>query len=171
MEYISILDIEPQSMVDGEGVRAVIFCAGCDFKCYNCHNPKTWDIDNGYEVSVQEIYEKLNLERNPILHGITFSSWEPMLQAKSFLELSKMIKQNPKKDIWCYTGYLFEDIIRNKDEKYELLKMIDVLVDGQYIDDLRDLTLAFRGSKNQRIIDVQQSLMQNSIIDFNLKKF
>jgi anaerobic ribonucleoside-triphosphate reductase activating protein len=165
MEYtISIKDIEPESISDGDGIRAVIFCVGCDFRCKNCHNPKTWDINNGYVVPIQEIYEKLDLERNVLLDGVTFSGGEPMLQATAFRELARMIKQNPDKNIWCYTGYRYEDLIKNQDEKYELLKEIDILVDGLYIEELKDWTVSFRGSSNQRIIDVQESLKQNAII-------
>ena len=166
MEYISIMKIISETIADGIGWRKSIYCAGCIHQCYNCHNPQTWDIDNGTFLSVQELYNEI-MDDNPLLDGITFTGGDPMFQAKSFLELSKMIKANSKYDIWCYTGFLFEDIISNKDDKYELLKMIDVLVDGQYIDDLRDLNIAFRGSKNQRIIDVQESLKQNIIIELD----
>jgi len=164
---IYILDIVRESISNGIGYRAVIFCAGCNFKCYNCHNSKTWNMNNGYLVPIKEVYDHSGIKTNPIVSGVTFSGGEPMLQATAFIELAKMIKKSTNKNIWCYTGYRFEDLISRQDDKFKLLKMIDVLVDGQYMDDLRDLNLAFRGSKNQRIIDVQKSLQQKSVIELN----
>jgi len=171
MKYmIYIKDLLPESFVDGIGVREVIFCTGCDFKCKNCHNEQIWDMNSGYLIPIQEIYDNLSINKNSMVSGVTFSGGEPMQQAKAFYELGKMIKNNSQWNIWCYTGYLFEDIINSKDEKYELLQIIDVLVDGIYMHELRDLTLAFRGSKNQRIIDVQDSLRQNKVIELNYDK-
>jgi anaerobic ribonucleoside-triphosphate reductase activating protein len=167
---ISIMDILPESIMDGDRIRTVIFCAGCDFKCNNCHNPTTWDINNGYDVPVQEVYDKLN-KRSRLVSGITFSGGEPMLQAKSFLELAKMIKANLLWTIWCYTGYTFEEIIKDKDDKYELLKEIDILVDGRYIHELRDFEIKYRGSRNQRIIDVQESLKEKAVMIIEDKYF
>jgi len=165
MEYaIYIKDIEPESLVDGIGIRTVIFCTGCDFKCENCHNEQIWDMNSGYLIPIQKIYDSLGID-NPTLSGVTFSGGEPMKQAKAFHELAKMIKNNSQWDIWCYTGYLFEDIVSSKDDKYELLQLVDVLVDGQYVDELKKFTLAFRGSSNQRIIDVQKSLKQNAVVE------
>ena len=169
MNMISVKGIIPETISDGIGWRKSIYCAGCSHRCYNCHNPQTWDIDNGTFVSIQELYNEI-MKPHPILQGITFTGGDPMYQAKAFSELAKMIKANSQYDIWCYTGFLFEDIINNQDEKYELLKNIDVLVDGRYIDSLRDLTLAFRGSKNQRIIDVQESLKKNAVIEVILRE-
>jgi len=163
---ISVADLCTESVVDGEGLRVVLFGAGCTHACRGCHNPQSWDINNGTWVSVQEIFNRLRLARNAISSGVTFSGGDPMYQPLAFCELAKMVKSIPDKDVWCYTGYLFEDLIRTHDEKYELLKYVDVLVDGRYIHELRDLTLAFRGSSNQRIIDVQESLKHGTIIDY-----
>ena len=171
MEYMmSVMDLEPDSQVDGEGVRAVLFCAGCNFRCENCFNSKTWDVNNGMSVSVQEIFDML-MYHPDFSHttGVTYSGGEPMLQAEALCELTKMIKNNSQYDIWCYTGYLFEDMVGSQGETYELLKMIDVLVDGQYVQKLRDPTLIYRGSSNQRIIDVQESLKQNTVVERAIK--
>ena len=162
---ISIMGLSRETISEGLGLRVAVFGAGCIHRCAYCHNPKTWDINNGSWVTVQEVYGNLGLDRNPLLCGVTFTGGDPMYQAKAFCELAKMIKGVPERDIWCYTGYLFEDIINNRDEKYELLKLVDVLVDGRYVDELCDTTLAFRGSSNQRIIDVPESLRHGITIE------
>ena len=165
---LSIIGLSGETFAEGLGFREAIFSAGCNHRCKNCHNPRTWDINNGTFTPIQEIYNILGLECNPLLDGVTFTGGDPMYQAEGFCELAKIIKKNTDKDIWCYTGYLFEDIVNIRDEKYELLKYVDVLVDGRYVDELRDLTLAYRGSSNQRIIDVPESLKQNSVITLDL---
>jgi anaerobic ribonucleoside-triphosphate reductase activating protein len=164
MNMISVADIYFGSLVDGDGIRDIVFGAGCSHRCEKCHNPQTWDINNGSWVTVQEVFDKLDLTKNPLLDGVTFSGGDPMYQPKAFCELAKKIKEVPKMDIWCYTGYTFEEIVNCKDEKYELLKQVNVLVDGKFVKELRDLSLLYRGSSNQRIIDVQESLKQNRVI-------
>jgi anaerobic ribonucleoside-triphosphate reductase activating protein len=165
MTMISIADILPETISDGIGLRVVVFGAGCLHECKGCHNPQSWDIDNGTFVTIQEVYDRLNLANNKLLSGVTFTGGDPMYQAGAFYELAKMIRSNSKADIWCYTGYLFEEIINTQDERLDLLRLTDVLVDGRYVDSLRDLSLAFRGSSNQRIIDVQESIKRKSIVD------
>jgi anaerobic ribonucleoside-triphosphate reductase activating protein len=113
-------------------------------------------------MKIKDIYEEII---SNTLSDVTFTGGDPMLQAESFCELAKMIKINSKKNIWCYTGYLFEEIVRGKDKKYKLLKEIDVLVDGKYISELKDSKTLFKGSSNQRIINVQESLSKNIIIE------
>ena len=171
MTKISIADIYLESIVDGVGLRRVLFGAGCSHECKGCHNPQSWDINYGAWVSVQEVFEQLNIAHNPLLQGVTFSGGDPMYQPVAFCELARMIKAIPDLDIWCYTGYQFEDLIRKRDDKYELLTLVDVLVDGRYVHELRDLTLAFRGSSNQRIIDVQESLKHGTAIDYHWRRF
>jgi anaerobic ribonucleoside-triphosphate reductase activating protein len=164
---ISAMGLNPESKVDGSGIRIVLYCAGCNHQCRSCHNPETWDINNGTFTSVQEIYSILISEADTLTTGITFSGGEPMLQARAFSELAKIIKDNTEWNIWCYTGYTFEDIVDDCDEKFELLKDIDVLVDGRYIGELKDSRLKYRGSSNQRIINVRQSLQENIIVELN----
>ena len=162
MDYkISVLKIIHDTIVDGIGLRTSVYCAGCDYKCRNCHNPESWDINNGTWLPIQDIYNEII--RNPIT-SVTFTGGDPMYQADSFCELAKLIKNNTAKNIWCYTGDLFEDIVSKKDSKYELLQQVDYLVDGRYIDELRKLNLPFRGSSNQRIINVQESLKRGEIV-------
>ena len=172
MNMISVIGLSEPTINEGFGYRIALFCAGCSHKCNNCHNPKTWDINNGTFLPVQKVYDILDLDRDFYrLQGVTFTGGDPMFQAKAFCELAKMIRENTELDIWCYTGYLFEDIVNSQDEKYELLKLVDVLVDGQYIDELQDTTLDYRGSSNQRIIDVPESLKQNAAILLELDPF
>ena len=140
--------------------------ANCNLRCKHCYlefDPykKIKDF-----ISIDKVKKALVETKNEPLKCVYLTGGEPMLQAKAFCELANMIKTNPKYDIWCYTGYLFEDIVYSKDDKYELLKQTDVLIDGLYIDELRDISLAFRGSSNQRIIDVQESLKQNTVIEW-----
>jgi len=168
---ISVADVCMESMVDGEGVRAVLFGAGCTHACMNCHNPQSWDIDNGTWVSLQYIFDDLGVATRKLLDGVTFSGGDPMYQAAAFCELAKMIHAVPNRDVWCYTGYVFEDLINFRDAKYELLINVDVLVDGLYIHELRDLTLGFRGSSNQRIIDVRESLKHGTAIEYVVRMF
>ena len=156
---IEIAGIRTESLGDGIGVRTVIFFQGCTHYCYECHNPDTWEIGNGQLVTMQYL---LNIIKNDALsYGVTFSGGCPMCNnIDEIIKLAKEIKLLGK-NIWCYCGERFEELtIKQK----ELLQYIDVLVDGKYIHELRDLTLAFRGSKNQRIIDVKKTLESGNII-------
>lgn len=155
---IRIAGIEEESFVDGEGIRFAIFFQGCLRKCFNCQNPATHDINGGKILDTKEII--LQIKKNPMLTGITLTGGEPFLQILPAIELANFAK-NFGLNVWCYTGYNFENLPKNS---YELLQKIDVLVDGEYIDELRDLELKFCGSKNQRIIDVQKTLAKNKII-------
>ena len=168
---ISIADIYRSSIVDGNGLRVVVFGAGCSHACVGCHNPQSWDINYGTWLSIQEVFNNLNLARRKLLRGVTFSGGDPMYQPMAFYELACMVKTIPNLDVWCYTGYQFEDLICNHDERYELLTQVDVLVDGQYVQELRDLTLQFRGSSNQRIIDVPKSLEHGMVIEYIVSRF
>ena len=155
---IRIAGIVPESFVDGEGVRFAIFMQGCLRNCPGCHNPATHDLNGGKIFDTEEIISAM--KKNPLVSGITLSGGEPFLQIPPAVELAKAAK-NFGLDVWCYTGFKFEDI---PSEGEELLKNTDVLVDGEYIEDLRDLDLNFRGSKNQRVIDVKKTLSNKKII-------
>ncbi len=146
-------------MVDGPGFRTSIYCAGCGHHCLGCHNPQSWDFDGGREMSTEEIMKII--EADPYAN-VTFSGGDPMYQAVGFAELAREIHKRTNKDIWCYTGFTFESLI-NRDQR-ELLEQIDVLVDGPFIEKLRDTDLLFRGSSNQRLIDVQSSLYECKIV-------
>lgn len=143
---IRIAGIEPESYVDGEGIRYAIFMQGCLRNCKGCHNPETHALDGGKVIDTAEIISAIR--KNPLLTGITLSGGEPLLQIAPAVELAKTAK-NLGLDVWLYTGYKFEEI---PSDAHELLKFVDVVVDGEYIEELRDLDLEFRGSKNQRII-------------------
>ena len=143
---IRIAGLVPESYVDGEGIRFAIFMQGCLRNCAGCHNPETHDLNGGKILDTAEIITEI--KKNPLLTGITLTGGEPLLQIAPALELAKTAK-NLKLDVWLYTGYKFEEIPSDADE---LLKFVDVVVDGEYIEELRNLELEFRGSENQRII-------------------
>lgn len=152
-ETIRVLDIVYGTSVDGVGLRTSVYCAGCENRCEGCHNPQSWDAEGGCEMTVGEIFD-LVVEADM---NVTFSGGDPMLRPQGFATLARMIKERTDKTIWCYTGYLFEDVVRNTARR-ALLENVDVLVDGRFVLAERDLTLRFRGSRNQRIIDVRRSL-------------
>jgi anaerobic ribonucleoside-triphosphate reductase activating protein len=162
---MNISGIVYDSVVDGEGLRNTIFVSGCFHFCKNCHNPQTWDFNYGYEFTEDlqdEFIEKC--KENILLNGITISGGDPIYSYRELIPfLKKYKKKNPTHDIWLYTGFKYEGIKNN-----EILKLIDVLVDGEYIEELKDSTLSFRGSSNQRIIDVQKSLKENKVILLNI---
>ena len=146
-------------MVDGPGFRTSIYCAGCRHACPGCHNPQSWSFDGGREMTVEQIMRII--EADPYAN-VTFSGGDPMYQAAGFAELAQTIHQRTQKDIWCYTGFTFESLIQ--DDQRELLSHIDVLVDGPFIRALHDPDLLFRGSSNQRLIDVPASLYSGKTV-------
>ena len=160
MTKISILDIVEDTTVDGPGFRTTIYCAGCPNHCPGCHNPRSWDINTGHYVDIEEILEVILAD--PIA-DVTFSGGDPMFQPQGFTELAVAIKERSSKNIWCYTGYLFEQILENPAQR-ALLEQVDVLVDGRFVEALRDEQLRFRGSSNQRIIDVGRSLKEGRVV-------
>lgn len=160
---LEILNILEDTMVDGPGFRTSIYCAGCRHKCPGCHNPQSWDFSGGHAVSTDEIMRVV--EADPFARGVTFTGGDPMYQPEGFAELARAIRQRtPQKDIWCYTGFTFEQLLHNPRQR-ALLDLIDVLVDGPFVKAQRDETLVFRGSRNQRIIDVQASLGQQRVVE------
>ncbi len=167
MTKISLLRIVESTTVDGPGLRNSIYCAGCTHCCKNCHNPQSWNIQNGTPTDIEEIFEKI---AGDDLCNVTFSGGDPMMQASAFAELAKMIKERTQKTIWCYTGYDFEDVIGD-DEKRKLLMYVDVLVDGKFDESQKDETLLFRGSRNQRLIDVKKSLMKGETVEYQYNPF
>lgn len=160
--------IEKYSIANGTGIRVVLWVSGCTCYCRNCQNPQTWGFNSGVlfdENAKQELFEALD---KPYIQGITFSGGHPLenKNISTVYNLCKEIKEKfPTKDIWLYTGYLFEDI-----NSYLIMKYIDVLVDGKYIEEQKDLTLPFCGSKNQRVILVQESLQKGKVILYESKK-
>ena len=158
--------IDKCSVSNGAGVRTVLWVSGCDIHCRNCQNPQTWDFNSGIPFTDDTMQEILYDLSKPYIKGCTLSGGHPLdpHNAPEVLKIVKRVKMVfPNKDIWIYSGYTWEDIIQN-DTLKEILKYTDVLVDGAYIDELRDISLAFRGSSNQRIIDVQKTLYSNEVV-------
>ena len=160
MTKLSILDIVEDTTVDGPGFRTTIYCAGCPNHCPGCHNPQSWDIANGNDVDIEDILETILADP---FADVTFSGGDPMFQPEGFTELARAIKEQSSKNIWCYTGYLYEHILENPAMR-ALLEQVDVLVDGRFVEALRDEQLRFRGSSNQRIIDVKRSLEEGKVV-------
>lgn len=149
------------SIVDGPGLRSTVFFAGCPHHCVGCHNPNSWDESHGISQSIDEIYEELI---GNTLTNVTFSGGEPLLQIENLIVLAKRLKQEGK-NIWCYTGYTWENLIVLYGEKFsEFCSVIDVLVDGPFILEKRNISLLFKGSSNQRLIDCQQSILAKQLI-------
>jgi anaerobic ribonucleoside-triphosphate reductase activating protein len=155
---LQILDIIRGTTVDGPGFRTSIYIAGCNHHCPGCHNPQSWDANAGTTMSIAQIMEVVREEE----FDVTLSGGDPLMQPDKILPLLKAIKED-KFNIWVYTGYQWEDIIINQSIT-PLLKYIDVIVDGEFKEALRDESLFFRGSSNQRLIDVQKSIAENDIV-------
>lgn len=161
---IRIAGMIEESIVDGPGIRYVVFTQGCPHKCFGCHNPSTHDFNKGYIIDTSAIIQKMNM--NPLLSGLTISGGEPFLQVEECLDLVKHVNHSSH-NIIVYTGYTFEYLVeksRNDIHLWKLLTNIDYLIDGKYIESLRDLSLKYRGSLNQRIINIRKSIEDNQII-------
>lgn len=146
------------STVDGKGIRYTLFVQGCNHHCKGCHNSGSWDYNGGYEREVSDIIDDINKVK--LIKGVTFSGGEPFDKAKELKQVLNGVKRvHSKYNFWSFTGYLFEEIYDSKDEeKLSFLRSLDVLVDGEFILEKRNLMLAFRGSENQRVIDVKRTL-------------
>ena len=153
---IRVLDIIEDTTVDGPGFRTSIYCAGCSHACKGCHNPQSWDFNGGREMTTDEIMKII--EADPYA-DVTFSGGDPMYQAEGFAELARAIRERTNKTIWCYTGFTYEALLKMPKQR-ELLELIDVLVDGPFVESLSDPDLLFRGSSNQRIISLPQPLQK-----------
>lgn len=171
-DYIRLAaDLQTDSIVDGPGLRAVVWTQGCAHKCKGCQNPQTWDFNGGGLVPVDMVKEAIDeLEYHT---GITFSGGDPMYQPEACNEIAEYaIKKGL--NIWVYTGFTYEEVLalaKKKPIYKEFLKNIDILVDGRYIEEERDLSLLFRGSKNQRLIDVKKTLKSKKIVLFDETKY
>ena len=162
MKKLRISGTVNDSIVDGPGLRFTIFTQGCPHNCPGCHNPQTHSMKGGKKISINKLYKQI--KKNGLLSGITFSGGEPFVQAKTLIPLAKKLKED-NFEIASYTGYLFEDLVNDKVPfAKELLKYLDVLIDGKFVLSLKSMDLAFKGSSNQRTIDVQKSLKENKTI-------
>ena len=161
---LRIAGIEPESFVDGPGIRMTIFTQGCHHHCPGCQNPQTHDFAGGHFIDIEEILAMI--DENPLLDGVTFSGGDPMEQSAALIPLAREIKERGM-NLIIYTGYTYERLMELKDERpdfFELLTFADILIDGPFVMAKRSLELKFRGSSNQRIIDVQESLAQGQVV-------
>ena len=154
-------DLMFDSIVDGLGLRIVIWTQGCSHNCYKCHNPQTHDFSKGKYYDIDELVDRI--VKYPLKSGVTLSGGDPFFQKEEVLYLVKRLKEH-KINIWAYTGFIYEDLLKDKTWT-EILENIDVLIDGPFIYKEYDPLLKFRGSKNQRIIDIKKSLNQNKVIE------
>ena len=168
-------EIKNFDIANGEGVRVSLFVSGCTHHCKNCFNKETWDFNFG-EPFTQETEDKILEYLSPdYINGLSLLGGEPFEPSNQevLLPFLKRVKEKfPKKSIWCYTGYLFDDELLSESRarcEYtdEMLSLIDILVDGEFVQDLYDISLSFRGSSNQRIIDVKASIKENKIINYS----
>lgn len=160
MEIRLASPLQKDSVVDGPGIRTVIWTQGCPHHCPFCHNPETHSFEGGTLVPVYDIIEEIkSLE---LQDGITFSGGDPMMQPLACLEIAKKCKELGY-NIWCYTGFLFEELL-NKPDCLKFLNYVDVLVDGKFDNNLKSYSAKYRGSKNQRIINVKSSLKKKKAV-------
>lgn len=153
---IRLAGVIRESIVDGPGIRFVVFTQGCIHNCKGCQNPETHDMNGGYLTDTQNIVDAV--KKNKIIKGVTLSGGDPLCQPKATLDLCKKLKENGY-DIMIYTGYVYENLLKSEDKDIlEILKLCDTLVDGPFVLEKRSLACRFRGSTNQRLIDVQKSL-------------
>ena len=164
---LRIAGIVRESIVDGPGIRFTIFCQGCPHACDGCHNPETHDFAGGKDVSIERLLEEI--DKDPLLAGVTFSGGEPFCQPDGFVELGKRIKERGL-NITTFSGYTLEELMSLGIQNAaiaELLELTDILIDGPFRKELKDLTLQFRGSKNQRVIDMNETRKRGEVSIWN----
>lgn len=165
---LNLSGIVSDSIVDGPGIRCTVFCQGCPHHCEGCHNPETWEFGCGTPMAVERIFEIIR--SNPLCRGVTFSGGEPFAQAEGYAKLGRLLKQAGY-EVASYSGYTFEQLLNGTPAQKELLETIDILIDGPYLQAERSLELSFRGSKNQRILDVKQSLAAGKAVETTAKRW
>ena len=168
MKELRLAGVIRESIVDGPGIRMTIFTQGCPHHCEGCHNPQTHDFDGGY-ISHQENLLKA-IDENPILQGVTFSGGEPFMQPEALAELAAEIHKRGL-NVLTYTGFTFEELLESFDkfpQRKKLLEQTDYLIDGKFVMSLKTLDSKYRGSSNQRIIDVSQSLKCKKAVEVSL---
>lgn len=164
---LRIFGIVEESIVDGPGIRFTVFTQGCPHNCFGCHNPESHDFNKGVLVPVEVILEKI--KKNPLIDGVTFSGGEPFMQIEPIIYLCREIKKLGLSVI-IYTGFLWEQLIEDEKCK-ELLKYVDIIIDGKFQMEKRNLSLKFTGSENQRIIDVKCSMENNSCVEMDSSSY
>lgn len=158
---LNLAGIAGDSIVDGPGIRTTIFAQGCPHHCPGCHNPETWEFGCGTDMAEEELLAIV--QSNPLCRGVTFSGGEPFAQPEGFAKLAKLLKQRGY-EVASYSGYTFEELLKGTAAQKELLRCIDVLIDGRFLQAEKSLELSFRGSRNQRILDAPKSLAAEQAI-------
>ena len=160
----------PETIVDGDGIRFSIYLSGCRHHCRGCHNPESWNPASGHPLTREKIEEFIEaINSNPLLDGITFSGGDPFYSPEDFLPLIKEFSERTGQNIWCYTGYLFDKDVLDKmckesEVTKEIVSYLDIVVDGEFMIDRKNLKINCRGSDNQRIIDVKKTLDAGEIV-------
>ena len=165
---LNLSGIISDSIVDGPGIRTTIFSQGCPHHCPGCHNPETWAFGCGTDVPVEALVEEV--QRNPLCRGVTFSGGEPFCQAEGFARLAKLLKEKGY-EVASYSGFTFEELLKGTDAQKDLLASIDILIDGRFLQARKSLEIAFRGSTNQRILDIKKSLAAGKAIETSAKRW
>lgn len=151
---VRVAGIVQNSIVDGVGLRMAVFFQGCNHKCKGCHNPHTWDVNGGYLTTTSDILQEY--KEDPLLDGLTLTGGEPFLQPAAAVVLAAGAKRH-NGNVWCYTGFTYEQVKTSQDPNVqELLSLVDVLVDGPFVLEKKDLSLLWKGSSNQRILQLKE---------------
>lgn len=161
---IELAGFVDDSIVDGPGLRVAVFSQGCPHACPGCHNPETWAVGVGRVMTVTDIFERIS--RNPLVTGVTFSGGDPLYQPSGFADLATLCKARGY-EVACYTGWTYEELqerMKKEPDVRRLLEHVDVLIDGRFVRELRSLSAAWRGSTNQRIINVPESLRTGEVV-------
>lgn len=158
--FLRIAGAVPESIVDGPGIRYTVFTQGCPFRCEGCHNPQAQSLNGGMDVKLSILYEEI--KSDPLITGITFSGGEPFIQPGPLTIFAKILRASGY-NLWSYSGYTFDKLVNDK-KRLALLEQLDVVVDGPFVMNKKSMMIDFRGSTNQRIIDVQASLKAGKVI-------
>ena len=165
---LELSGIVSDSIVDGPGIRTTIFSQGCPHHCPGCHNPETWEFGCGTPMEEERLVEIV--QSNPLCRGVTFSGGEPFAQAAGFAKLARLLKEKGY-EVASYSGYTFEALLNGTADQKALLETIDILIDGPFLQAQKSLEIAFRGSRNQRILDVPKSLAAGKAIETTSKRW
>lgn len=165
---LNLSGLVSDSIVDGPGIRTTIFSQGCPHHCPGCHNPETWDFGCGTDMEVERLVEIVR--SNPLCRGVTFSGGEPFAQPEGFAKLARLLKEKGY-EVASYTGFTFEELLAGSEGQKQLLQTLDILIDGPFLQAEKSLEIAFRGSRNQRILDVPKSLAAGEAVQTTSKRW
>lgn len=165
---LDLSGIVSDSIVDGPGIRTTVFSQGCPHHCKGCHNPETWAFGCGTKMPAETIAEIV--KSNPLCRGVTFSGGEPFSQAAGFAKLAALLKEQGY-EVASYSGFTFEELLEGTEDQRRLLETIDILIDGRFVLEEKSLEIAFRGSRNQRILDVPKSLSAGKAVETTSRRW